>query len=127
MRSSSNFFEVVFNFFLRSSSIFLGCLSSLVKIRLDTEHQLSSLSGSSVTILLCYTDISFYIVVLEGVGVGDPNFFLHISSSWVKIRLDTKNQLSSLSGSALKVCVVAAKGCRSEKYVPSNYLVNPNL
>ena len=34
---------------------------------------------------------------------GDPNFFLHISSSWVKIRLHTKNQLPRLLGSALKV------------------------
>ena len=62
-----------------------------------------------MTILSCYTDISFYIVVLEGGGgggVGDPYFFLHISSSWVKTRLDTENQLPRSSGSALKVCVV---------------------
>ena len=26
------------------------------------------------------------------VGSGDPNFVLHISSSWVKIRLHTENQ-----------------------------------
>ena len=30
-------------------------------------------------------------------------FFLHISSSWVKIRLHTENQLPRLPGSALKV------------------------
>ena len=29
--------------------------------------------------------------------------FLHISSSWVKIRLPTENQLPRLPGSALKV------------------------
>ena len=63
-----------------------------------------------------------------GGGVGDPYFFLHILSSCVKIRLHTKNQLPGVSGSALKVSVVvAAKGCRSEKYVPTNYVVNPNL
>jgi hypothetical protein len=33
-------------------------------------------------------------------------FFLHFSSSWVKIRLHTKNQLPRLPGSALKVPVV---------------------
>ena len=32
--------------------------------------------------------------------------FSHISSSWVKIRLYTENQLPSLPGSALKVPVV---------------------
>ena len=34
---------------------------------------------------------------------GDPKFFLCISSSWVKIRLHTENQLPSLHGSAVKV------------------------
>ena len=38
-----------------------------------------------------------------GGGLGDPYFFLHISSSWVKIRLHTENQLPGLPGSALKV------------------------
>ena len=38
-------------------------------------------------------------------GLNDPYFFLHISSSWVKIRLNTENQLPKLSGSALKVVV----------------------
>ena len=33
-----------------------------------------------------------------------PQFFLHISSTWVKIRLYTENQLPRLSGSGLKVC-----------------------
>ena len=43
-----------------------------------------------------------------GVGgeIGDPYFFLHISSSWVKIRLHTENELPMLSGSALKVELV---------------------
>jgi hypothetical protein len=31
--------------------------------------------------------------------------FLNISSSWVKIRLYSENQLPRLSGSGLKVCV----------------------
>ena len=35
----------------------------------------------------------------------DANFFNRHSSSWAKIRLHTENQLSMLSGSALKVCV----------------------
>ena len=38
-------------------------------------------------------------------GGGDPYFFLYISSSWVKIRLHTENQLPGLTGSALKVFV----------------------
>ena len=37
---------------------------------------------------------------------GTPIILLHISSSWVKIRLYTKNQLPRLPGSALKVSVV---------------------
>ena len=32
-------------------------------------------------------------------------FFFSISSSWVNIRLHTENQLYTLPGSALKVCV----------------------
>ena len=42
----------------------------------------------------------------EGGGSGDPNFFLHISSTKVNIRLHTKNHRPMLPGSALKVCVV---------------------
>ena len=41
-----------------------------------------------------------------GGGLGDPYFFLHISSSWVKIRLHTENQLTGLHGRALTVSVV---------------------
>ena len=41
--------------------------------------------------------------MVRGGGLGDPYFFLHISSSWVKIRLYTENELPLLSGSALKV------------------------
>ena len=47
--------------------------------------------------------------VEEGAGVTtaanvlDPNFFLHISSSWVKIRLPTENQLPRMPVSALIV------------------------
>jgi hypothetical protein len=36
---------------------------------------------------------------------GDPYFFLCISFSLVEIRLHAKTQLSSLPGSALKVCL----------------------
>ena len=64
-----------------------------------------------------------------GRGVGEPYFFLHILSSCAKIRLHTKNQLPGVSGSALKGVGgwLVAKGCRSEKYFPTNYLVNRNL
>jgi hypothetical protein len=37
--------------------------------------------------------------------VQNPKFFLHFSSSWVKVRLHPENQLHMLSGSALKVYV----------------------
>ena len=47
-------------------------------------------------------NISFFV---GGGGLGDPYFFLHISSSWVKIRLYAENQLPMMSGSALKVVV----------------------
>ena len=57
-----------------------------------------------MTILLSNTDIIKYIWCGGG-GLGDPYFFLHISSSLVKIRLHTENQLPKLSGSALKVVV----------------------
>jgi hypothetical protein len=40
-----------------------------------------------------------------GGGRGYPYFFLHISTSWVKIRLHAENQLPRLPGSALKVYV----------------------
>ena len=43
-------------------------------------------------------------VLFLGSGPG------HISSSWVKIRLHTKNHLRRLPGSALKVCVVVVGG-----------------
>ena len=43
-----------------------------------------------------------YIAIIANIGSGDPNCFLHISSSWVKISLYTKNQLPMLSGCALK-------------------------
>ena len=37
---------------------------------------------------------------------GNPNLFLHIFSSFVNVRLHTKNWLCNLPGSALKVPVV---------------------
>jgi hypothetical protein len=39
------------------------------------------------------------------VGGGTLFFFLCYSSSWVNLRLHTENQLCTMSGSALKVCV----------------------
>ena len=47
---------------------------------------------------------------MVGGGLGDPYFFLHISFSWVKIRLHTENQLPTLSGSALKVVMWGGVG-----------------
>ena len=47
-------------------------------------------------------------------------FSLHISFSWVKIRLHTENQLPRLPGSDLKVCVVVVVG-----WVPLDYVVTP--
>ena len=63
----------------------------------------------------------FFVLFFLGGGLGDPYFFLHISSSWVKIRLHTENQLPKLSGSALKVYVVGWVGG------PTDYFVTPNL
>ena len=54
-------------------------------------------------------------------GSGDPYFFLHISSSWVKIRLHTENHLPGLPGSALKVCLGGVVGGG-----PTHNLVYPN-
>ena len=34
----------------------------------------------------------------KGGGSYDPNFFLHISSSWVKLRLPSENHLPGLPG-----------------------------
>ena len=65
-----------------------------------------------MTILLSNKDISKYIWWWwwgRG-GLGDPYFFLYISSSWVKIRLHTENELPRLPGSALKVPVVGWGG-----------------
>ena len=44
-------------------------------------------------------------------GGHNPICFLSISSSWVNIRLHTENQLYTLPGSALKVCVVGGGWC----------------
>ena len=41
----------------------------------------------------------------EGGGVITLFFLLNISSSWVNLRLHTENQLYTLPGSTLKVCV----------------------
>ena len=56
-------------------------------------------------------------------GSGDPYIFLHISSSWVKIRLHTENQLPGLSGSALKVSVLVAW----VGWVPIYYVITTTL
>ena len=48
----------------------------------------------------------FVLVELEfRFGGGDPNFFLHILSSLVNVRLHTENWLCNFPGSALKVPV----------------------
>ena len=61
--------------------------------------------------------------MVEGGGLGDPYFFLHISFSWVKIRLHTENQLPTLSGSALKVVMWGGVGGGG----PTDYFVTLNL
>ena len=62
------------------------------------------------------------------VRLGDPNFFLHISSSWVKIRLHTENQLPRLPGSTLKVVVWWWVGGWVEWVGgPTKYFVTPKL
>ena len=48
--------------------------------------------------------------------------FLHILSSWVKIRLNTENQLPRVPGSALKVPVGVVVG-----WVPTHYQVKLQL
>ena len=54
-----------------------------------------------------------------------PIFSLY-SSSWVKTRLDTENQLPRSSGSALKVCVVGWWGGGGVGWwVPLDYVVTP--
>ena len=68
--------------------------------------------------------------MVVGGGLGDPYFFLHISSSWVKIRLHTENQLPGLPGSALKVSVGWGRGGGSGGvvwggWVPLHYVVTP--
>ena len=44
-----------------------------------------------------------YLGYAGGGGGVHPIFFLHISSSWVKIRLHTENELPVMSGSVIKV------------------------
>ena len=57
-----------------------------------------SLLGCLELILLLLT--LFRAKVMWGGGSGDPNFFLHISSSWVKLRLPSEDHLPGLHGSA---------------------------
>ena len=52
-----------------------------------------------------------------------PIVVLRISSSWVKIRLHTENQLPTLSGSALKVVVWSGGGVGGQ----TDYFVTINL
>ena len=70
--------------------------SSWVEISLLTEFQLPRLSGSRFVIFMlnpiCF--ISFFCVR----GVRGHKFWVHISSSWVEICLDTKFQLPGLPG-----------------------------
>ena len=66
------------------------------------------------------------VVGMGGEGGGGalltPIFFLHISSSWVEIRLHTENRPPRLSRSALKVSMggMVVGG-------PTKYFVTPNL
>ena len=55
------------------------------------------------------------------------NFFLHESSSWVKIGLHAENQLPGWSGSGLKVCVVGGGWVGGGGWVLTHNLVKPTL
>jgi hypothetical protein len=61
---------------------------------------------SEINIKFCASEAKFG----GGGGLHSPICFLSISSSWVNIRLHTENQLHTLPGSALKVCVVGGGG-----------------
>jgi hypothetical protein len=121
-------------------------------IRLHTKNQISRLSGSALKVWLGWgggpTDYfvtpnlswgwveAVTIIMLyryqyiywggEGRGGQVTPFFLHISSSWVKIRLHTENQLPGLSGSALKVWLgwVGGVGWGGG---PTDYFITLNL
>ena len=54
-------------------------------------------------------------------------FFLHESSSWVKIGLHAENQLPGWSGSGLKVCVVGGGWWVGGGWVLTHNLVKPTL
>ena len=54
-----------------------------------------------------------------GGGAYDP-IFLHGSSSWVELRLQTKNQLPGCPGTGLKVCLVGGGWITDQKPCHSN-------
>ena len=56
-----------------------------------------------VLVLKLYWNCCFGCVYCIDIGIMTPIFLVHISSSFVKIRLHTENQLPTLPGSALKV------------------------
>ena len=59
-----------------------------------------------------------------GVELADPNLFLHICSSWVKIRLHAENYIPMLSGSALKVSVCGGGKVGSTQLCgPTNFVL----
>ena len=80
-------------------NFFLHISSSLFNIKLSTKIQLPRLPRSALKVFV--NGLKFYHPkgVRGGGGgrSGNPNSFLHIYSSWVKIRLHTENQLPMLS------------------------------
>ena len=69
-------------------------------------------------------DLAFWLKLHHpGGGRGQVTLISSISSSWVKITLHTKNQLSRLPGSALTVGGRGGVGGGG----PTNYFVSPNL
>ena len=75
--------------------------------------------GVEIVLFLVRLSSAFFYIFFDGTPI------LHISSSWVKIRLYTENQLPRLSGSGLKVCCVVGV-CRWGG-LHTNSLVKPTL
>ena len=81
----------------------------------------ASLGGYASILTILVDSIIFYlIIIIFFFWRDDLHCFLHISSSWVKMRWHTENQLPGLPGSGLKDWVGGVGG-------PTNYFVTPNL
>jgi hypothetical protein len=107
--------EVVLHFIFRSSSIFVCHLPSFFKVVILVFQKKMRLSSFSFFVLRSSSFFIFFNVVFHSFGGR--------LSSWIKIRLNTENQLTVLPRSALKVSVDGwVVWCG-----PTHYFVNPNL